>query len=76
MSPHNHARFNGSNIHSIHSYHNGQNELAIAFGNGVSRIRRFVYKYSGLELFYTRRIFKRGITNAALHPAQKANDKD
>lgn len=76
MSPHNHARFNGSNIHSSASYHSGQNELAVAFGNGISRIGKFVYRYSGLEFFYTRRIFTRGITNAALHPAQKTGDKD
>lgn len=61
MSPHNHARFNGSNINSPSSYHTGQNELAIAFGNGVSRVIGFIYMISGLKFFYTRRIFKRGI---------------
>jgi len=67
MSPHNHARFNGSNIHSPSSYHTGQNQLAIAFGNGVSYIGRFVYTYSGLKLFYTRRFFKRGIKDITLN---------
>lgn len=61
MSPHNNARFNGSNIHSSASYHSGQNELAIAFGNGISRVIGFVYMISGLKFFYTRPIFKRGI---------------
>jgi hypothetical protein len=61
MSPHNNARFNGSNIHSSASYHTGQNELAIAFGNGISRVIGFIYMISGLKFFYTRRIFKRGV---------------
>jgi hypothetical protein len=76
MSPHNHARFNGSNIHAKASYHNGQNELALAFGRGMSTIGKFVYKISGLEFFYTRRIFKRDITNAHLRRPEKTRDKD
>jgi hypothetical protein len=67
MSPHNHARFNGSNINAPHSYHTNQNDLAIAFDNAIHAIGRFVYSKSGLKSFYTRRFFERGIKNPSMY---------
>lgn len=61
MSPHNHARFNGSNLHSKASYHNGQNELGLAMEKGLSKLGGLLYTYSGLGLFRSRRLFERGI---------------
>lgn len=76
MSPHNYTRFNGSNVNSSNSYHRGQNELGLAMERLLNRVYKGMYRYSGLELFYTRRLFERGITNGALHPAQKTRDQD
>ncbi len=76
MSPHNYTRFNGSSVNSKTSYHTGQNELGLAMERLLNRVYKGMYRYSGLELFYTRRLFERGITNKALHPAQKTRDQD
>ena len=66
MSPHNHARFNGSNINAKASYHSDQNELGLAMERLLSNIRGLVYTYSGLRHFRYRRIFKRGIQDNQL----------
>jgi hypothetical protein len=66
MSPHNHARFNGSNVNAKNSYHTNQNELGLAFGRGMSYVGKFAYTYSGLNSFISRRFFKRGISNQDL----------
>ncbi len=73
MSPHNHARFNGSNLHSKASYHSDQNELGLAMERLLSNIRGLVYVYSGLRYFRSRRIFKRGIQDDQLSLAPKTN---
>lgn len=69
MSPHNHTRFNGSNLHSKASYHSNQNELGLAMGRLISYIGGLLYTYSGLRSFRSRRIFKRGIQDSHLHLA-------
>ncbi len=66
MSPHNHARFNGSNINSPSSYHSGQNELGLAMGRLLSYIGGLLYTYSGLKAFYNYRLFDRGIPDDQL----------
>ena len=68
MSPHNHARFNGSNVNAPSSYHSGQNELGLAMERLINRTYRGLYKYSGLYAFYNSRLFFRGL------PVEKLSD--
>lgn len=73
MSPHNNARFNGSKVNSPGSYHSDQNELGLAMEKLLSNIGGLLYTYSGLRLFMSRRIFKRGIQDDKLSLAPKTN---
>jgi hypothetical protein len=73
MSPHNHARFNGSSINAPASYHSDQNQLGLAMERLLSHIGGLVYTYSGLRHFKSRRIFKRGIQDDQLSLAPKTN---
>ena len=66
MSPHNHARFNGSNVNAPSSYHSGQNELGLAMGRLIDMINKGLFKYSGLYAFYNSRLFSRGIAGDKL----------
>lgn len=68
MSPHNHARFNGSNVNAPSSYHSGQNELGLAMERLINRTYKGLYKYSGLYAFYNSRLFSRGL------PVEKLSD--
>jgi hypothetical protein len=68
MSPHNNARFNGSNVNSKASYHSDQNELGLAMGRLIDRVNRGLFKYSGLHAFYNSRLFFRGL------PVEKLSD--
>jgi hypothetical protein len=76
MSPHNHARFNGSNINGKASYHSDQNELGLAFERGMTYIGGLLYTYSGLRFFKSRRIFKSGIPDKDLATAPLKTDGD
>jgi hypothetical protein len=67
MSPHNHARFNGSNINAKASYHSDQNELGLAMERLTSYIGGLLYTYSGLNAFFNYRLFNREIPKDQLH---------
>ncbi len=71
MSPHNHARFNGSNVNAPSSYHSGQNELGLAMERLLNRTYKGLYKYSGLYAFYNSRLFSRGLTAEKLSDFNK-----